>query len=82
MAFAIATTLNFVLVAVQVFYGITANSVALLADAGHNLSDVLALPRPDQPTAVLGHPLTVYGNGSQTRGLIKTVHHLVEVEEV
>ena len=34
--FAIATALNLGLVAVQVFYGVVANSVALLADAGHN----------------------------------------------
>jgi len=41
--FAIATALNVVLVVAQVFYGLFANSLALLADAGHNLSDVLGL---------------------------------------
>ena len=41
--FAIATTLNLGLVAVQVFYGVVANSVALLADAGHNFGDALGL---------------------------------------
>jgi cobalt-zinc-cadmium efflux system protein len=41
--FAIATALNLGLVAVQVFYGIVANSVALLADAGHNFGDALGL---------------------------------------
>jgi cobalt-zinc-cadmium efflux system protein len=30
-------------VAVEAFYGLLSNSVALLADAGHNLSDVLGL---------------------------------------
>jgi cobalt-zinc-cadmium efflux system protein len=35
--------LNFSLVAIQVFYGITAHSVALLADAGHNFADALGL---------------------------------------
>ncbi len=42
-AFAIATALNLALVAVQVFYGIVAHSVALLADAGHNFGDALGL---------------------------------------
>jgi cobalt-zinc-cadmium efflux system protein len=42
-AFAIATLLNLALVALQVVYGILAHSIALLADAGHNLGDVLAL---------------------------------------
>jgi cobalt-zinc-cadmium efflux system protein len=42
-AFAIAILLNSILVVAQVIYGITANSVALLADAGHNFGDVLGL---------------------------------------
>src|SRR5690242_18917277 len=42
-AFAIAVVLNSVLVAAQVFYGIVAHSVALLADAGHNFGDVVGL---------------------------------------
>src|ERR1041385_8990062 len=41
--FAIATALNLGLVAVQVFYGFVAHSVALLADAGHNFGDALGL---------------------------------------
>ena len=41
--FAAATALNVGLVAVQVFYGIAAHSVALLADAGHNFGDALGL---------------------------------------
>ena len=41
--FAIATALNVALVAVQIFYGIVAHSVALLADAGHNFGDALGL---------------------------------------
>jgi cobalt-zinc-cadmium efflux system protein len=41
--FAIATALNVGLVVIQVFYGIVADSVALLADAGHNFSDALSL---------------------------------------
>ncbi len=42
-AFAIAIVLNAVFVAVEFGYGFVANSTALMADAGHNLSDVLGL---------------------------------------
>ena len=42
-AFAIAIVLNTVFVGVEFFYGFLANSTALMADAGHNLSDVLGL---------------------------------------
>lgn len=42
-AFAIGITLNAAYVAAQVFYGVVAHSVALLADAAHNLGDVLGL---------------------------------------
>jgi cobalt-zinc-cadmium efflux system protein len=41
--FAIGVSLNLIYVVVQVGFGIRANSVALLADATHNLSDVLGL---------------------------------------
>ena len=42
-AFAIGIGLNLVFVAVEAAYGLLADSMALLADAGHNLSDVLGL---------------------------------------
>jgi len=42
-AFAIGIGLNIAFVAVEIFYGLVANSSALLADAGHNASDVLGL---------------------------------------
>jgi cobalt-zinc-cadmium efflux system protein len=42
-AFAIGTALNLGFVIVEVVYGLSAGSVALLADAGHNMSDVLGL---------------------------------------
>jgi len=42
-AFAIGVTLNIIYVAVEVGYGVVAGSLALIADAGHNLSDVLSL---------------------------------------
>ncbi len=41
--FAIATGLNLALVAAQVVYGLLTNSLALLADAGHNFGDVMGL---------------------------------------
>ncbi|MGH8001171.1 MAG: cation diffusion facilitator family transporter [Brasilonema sp.] len=42
-AFIISVALNTGFVIIEVIYGIVANSLALLADAGHNLSDVLGL---------------------------------------
>jgi cobalt-zinc-cadmium efflux system protein len=42
-AFAIGIVLNLAFVAVEAVYGLVAGSMALLADAGHNLSDVLGL---------------------------------------
>ncbi|QJE00454.1 cation transporter [Massilia forsythiae] len=42
-AFALAIGLNIAFVAVEFVYGFIANSTALMADAGHNLSDVLGL---------------------------------------
>jgi cobalt-zinc-cadmium efflux system protein len=42
-AFAIGILLNTAFVVVEAIFGLRANSVGLLADAGHNLSDVLGL---------------------------------------
>ncbi len=42
-AFAIGVALNVAFVIIEVVYGLASNSVALLADAGHNLSDALGL---------------------------------------
>ena len=42
-AFAIGIGLNIPFVAIEAFYGWKVNSLALLADAGHNLSDVIGL---------------------------------------
>ena len=42
-AFAIGVVLNLGFVAVEVAFGLRADSLALLADAGHNFSDVLGL---------------------------------------
>jgi cobalt-zinc-cadmium efflux system protein len=42
-AFAIGVILNLGFVGAEVFYGLTAHSLALISDAGHNLSDVFCL---------------------------------------
>src|SRR5689334_16484773 len=42
-SFAIATVLNTVFMIAEVIFGFYANSLALLADAGHNFSDVVGL---------------------------------------
>ena len=42
-AFALGIALNITYILVEVIYGLLAGSMALLADAGHNLSDVLGL---------------------------------------
>jgi cobalt-zinc-cadmium efflux system protein len=42
-AFALGTALNLGFVAVEAVFGFLSNSTALLADAGHNLSDVFGL---------------------------------------
>jgi cobalt-zinc-cadmium efflux system protein len=61
----IALALNLVLVAGQIVFGLAANSLGLLADAGHNLTDVAALVvaliairlsrRPPTPTHSYGY---------------------------
>ena len=42
-AFAIGVILNLGFVVAEVFYGLAAHSLALISDAGHNLSDVFCL---------------------------------------
>ncbi len=42
-AFAVGITLNLGFVVIEALFGLRAHSLALLADAGHNFSDVLAL---------------------------------------
>ncbi|MCK9275291.1 MAG: cation diffusion facilitator family transporter [Syntrophales bacterium] len=42
-AFGIGIVLNVIFVVIEAAYGIAADSMALVADAGHNLSDVLSL---------------------------------------
>jgi cobalt-zinc-cadmium efflux system protein len=42
-AFSIGITLNIIFVVIEGVYGVMADSLALIADAGHNLSDVVSL---------------------------------------
>ncbi len=42
-AFAVGVLLNVIFVVIEAFYGVLADSLALITDAGHNLSDVLSL---------------------------------------
>lgn len=42
-AFAIGVTLNVAFVVIEVVFGVMADSLALISDAGHNLSDVMGL---------------------------------------
>ncbi|TDT37696.1 cobalt-zinc-cadmium efflux system protein [Halospina denitrificans] len=42
-AFALGVALNVGFIIIEVFYGLMAGSLALLADAGHNITDVLGL---------------------------------------
>src|SRR5204862_4668907 len=42
-AFAIGIAINIAIVAIELVFGILANSMALISDAGHNMSDVLGL---------------------------------------
>ena len=68
-AFAIGIALNIAFVAVEAFYGWKVNSLALLADAGHNLSDVLASCWP----GVARWPATAAGRAPHVR--LETCQH-------
>lgn len=83
-AFAIGTLLNAGFVVAEVIYGIAANSLALLADAAHNLGDVVGLliawgaiwlgrRRPTQ------HRTYGYGRSSILASLINAVVLLIGV---
>ncbi|PVY78117.1 cobalt-zinc-cadmium efflux system protein [Tamilnaduibacter salinus] len=67
-AFAIGIVLNTAFVVVEVVYGILADSMALLADAGHNLSDVLGLVLAWGAAWLAGRQATKY----RTYGMRKT----------
>ena len=71
LAFAIATALNVALVAIQATYGVVAHSMALLADAGHNAGDVLALLLAWGSHAISqSHPTERYTYGFRSSSII------------
>src|SRR5277367_384377 len=70
-AFAIATVLNIALVLIQAAYGVLAHSMALLADAGHNAGDVLALVLAWASHAISQkHPTERYTYGFRSSSII------------
>src|ERR1700729_2505494 len=70
-AFAIATALNITLVIIQATYGVLAHSMALLADAGHNAGDVLALVLAWGSHAISQkHPTERYTYGFRSSSII------------
>jgi len=70
-AFALATALNIALVIIQAAYGVLAHSMALLADAGHNAGDVLALVLAWGSHAISQkHPTERYTYGFRSSSII------------
>jgi len=68
-AFAIGTALNVAFVLLEVTFGLISNSTALLADAGHNVSDILGLVVAWAAATLARRPPTVrftYGLGSSS----------------
>lgn len=68
-AFMIGIALNLIYVAVEAAFGIAAHSVALLADAGHNLGDVLGLVAAGTAAVLVGREPSgrfTYGLGRST----------------
>lgn len=55
-AFAVGITLNLAFVIVEAVYGVLSGSMALVADAGHNLSDVLGLVIAWAASILAAHP--------------------------
>ncbi len=69
VAFAVGMALNAAYVVAEAGYGVAAHSLALLADAGHNLGDVLGLGGAWLASALLRRQPTArftYGMGSST----------------
>ena len=71
LAFSIATALNVALVGIQATYGVVAHSMALLADAGHNAGDVLALLLAWGSHAISqSHPTERYTYGFRSSSIV------------
>lgn len=83
-AFAIGVGLNTALVAGQAIFGFMAGSLALMADAGHNLGDVLGLVIAWVASVLLRRPPTArrtygYGRGTILASLTNAVILLIGV---
>jgi cobalt-zinc-cadmium efflux system protein len=86
-AFAIGISLNLIFVVVEFGYGVVANSMALMADAGHNLSDVLGLFVAWIASALAKRPPSVrytygFGGSSILAALFNAVFLLVALGAV
>lgn len=77
-AFAIGISLNTLFIIAEVIYGIKANSLALVADAGHNLSDVLGLAMAWGATFLAKRrPTPRYTYGLQSSSIIAALANAV-----
>ena len=84
MAFVVGTALNAGYVVVQLIFGIFAHSLALIADAGHNFGDVLALLLAWGATYLASTPSTAHrtyglGRSSILAALANSVLLLIAV---
>lgn len=71
-AFKISIFLNIIFVAVEIFYGYTSNSMSLVADAFHNLSDVFSLA-----IAMIGFVFSRRANGKKISAGISIFNSLL-----
>ena len=69
-AFRYGILLNIAFVAIEAIYGLTSGSLALLADAGHNLSDVLGLALAWGAAILAKRPSTTRRTYGMRRGTI------------
>jgi cobalt-zinc-cadmium efflux system protein len=77
-AFALGTALNFGFVTVEVAFGILSNSMALLADAGHNLGDVLGLLIAWGASALAGRrPTARYTYGLRSSSILAALANAI-----
>lgn len=77
-AFAIGIALNVIFIAAEVIYGLKANSLALVADAGHNVSDVLGLVMAwGAARLALSKPTRRYTYGLQSTSILAALGNAV-----
>jgi cobalt-zinc-cadmium efflux system protein len=77
-AFAIGTVLNVGFILVEITYGYLAHSLALFADAGHNLGDVLGLLLAWGASAIARRPPTArYTYGLRSSSILAAVTNAV-----